>query len=103
MQFLQNRVFRSSCSTRPLTGPTVNERPAEYKIWSTEQMEQACGEVTKGTLYVCTPSCRGIHGSYKYTIGQSYWQDSSHSGPARYLSDEEEAELVHFLVGSAQI
>ena len=28
-------------------------------------------------------------------------KETSHSGPTRYLSDEEEAELVHFLTGSA--
>ena len=28
-------------------------------------------------------------------------KETSHSGPTRYLSDEEEAELVHFWTGSA--
>ena len=29
--------------------------------------------------------------------------EGSHSGASRYLTDEEEAELVHFLVGSASV
>ena len=30
-------------------------------------------------------------------------REGSHSGPSRYLTDEEEAELVYFLVGSANV
>ena len=97
---LRNRVFRTSRST---TGP-VRERPHEYGTWDTGKMEKACREVQEGTLSIrraaeayCIPKST----LSDHVTGQV--KDGAHSGPSRYLSDEEEAEMVHFLVGSANV
>ena len=69
-----------------------------------QQMVQALADVKAGTLSV-------RRAAEAYDIPRSTLSDrvtgrvneASHSGPSRYLSDEEEAELVHFLAGSASM
>ena len=61
-------------------------------------MKLACRDVKEGTLSV-------RRAAETYNIPKSTLSDrvtgkvkeKSHSGPTRYLSDEEEAELVHFV------
>lgn len=100
---LRNQVFRSSkSSVVPRTDLT--QRPAEYKSWSKDSLDMACQEVKEGKL-----SIRRAAESYqipKSTLSDHVSgrvREGSHSGPSRYLTDEEEAELVYFLVGSANV
>ena len=64
----------------------------------------ACQEVREGRL-----SIRRVADTYqipKSTLSDRVSgrvREGSHSGPSRYLADEEEAELVYFLVGSANV
>ena len=92
---LQGRVFRSS---KLISASSVTARPLEYKAWDKESMEIACKEVHAGQLSIrraaeafsVPRSTLGDHVSGRVIEG-------AHSGPSRYLTDEEEAELVHFL------
>ena len=67
-------------------------------------MNKACCDVRQGRLSI-------RRAAESYQVPRSTLSDrvtgrvseGSHSGPSRYLSDEEEAELVHFLVGSASV
>ena len=98
---LQGRVFRSS---KLISASSVTARPLEYKAWDKESMEIACKEVHAGRLSIrraaeafsVPRSTLGDHVSGRVIEG-------AHSGPSRYLTDEEEAELVHFLIGSAKV
>ena len=100
---LRNRVFRSSNSS-VVSDPALTQRPAEYKLWTKDSLDIACQEVKEGRL-----SIRRAAESYqipKSTLADHVSgrvREGSHSGPSRYLSDEEEAELVYFLVGSANV
>ena len=66
-------------------------------MWDRELMEMACREVQEGRLsirraleaYQVPRSTLSDHVTGKVSEG-------SHSGPTRYLTDEEEAELVNF-------
>ena len=99
----QNRVFRSSKSS-VTHGPALTQRPAEYKSWNKDSLDMACQEVREGRL-----SIRRAADTYqipKSTLSDRVSgrvREGSHSGPSRYLTDEEEAELVYFLVGSANV
>ena len=98
---LKNRVFRS---TTLIVAPLVTERPIEYRTWDRDSMEMACREVREGRL-----SIRRAAESFsvpRSTLGDRVSGkvcEGSHSGPTRYLTDEEEAELVHFLVESSKV
>ena len=101
---LRNRVFRSTGSTALSSCSGVTQRPPEYKTWDKDSMDKACRDVREGRL-----SIRRAAESYqvpKSTLSDHVTgrvSEGSHSGPSRYLTDEEEAELVHFLVGSANV
>ena len=80
------------------------ERPQFYKQYTSEQMEHAYKAYLKGDS-----SVRRI--AEEYGIPKSTLQDrisgkvlpGSKSGKKRYLDDDEEKELVDFLIGCARI
>ena len=79
------------------------ERPPRYKQWG-EQLGNAFKEVKEGRLSV-------QRAAELYNVPKSTLSDrvsgrvefGSHSGPARYLTDEEEEELVNFICGCASM
>ena len=77
--------------------PVSSERPPSYKAWDEERLMRAYTAVKENKM-----SCR--QAAICYDIPKSTLSDrvsgrvtfGSHSGPKRYLSDEEETHLVYF-------
>lgn len=99
---LAQRVKYNSRQKRTVpvpAAPTV--RPLSYKAWTEEQMSHAYEAYQNGTL-----SVHPIAEEYHYGVPESTLQDrvSGHvlpgtkSGKKRYLGDDEEKELVNFLM-----
>ena len=89
---------KMACSAKPHA-----TRPIQYKNWSSKDLELSCKAVSIGL------SIR--RAAEEYQIPKSTIQDhvsgkvvsSANSGQQKYLTDEEEEELVEFLLGSAKI
>lgn len=99
---LCGRVFRS---IQPGTVPLLNERayrPCKYKLWDADKLERACADVQKGLSLRRAELEYGIPKStiYDYASGNHMIGSSGHR---RYLSNEEELELVKFLIGCADV
>ena len=98
----RERTFRARSAT-PVYNDSL-ERPPTYKHWSDEAMRSAHTAVMDNEL---SPK----EAADRYGIPYSTLRDrvsgrvcfGSHSGPKRYLDDNEEAELVTFLSGAASI
>ena len=98
----RERTFRARSATPVYNDPL--ERPPTYKHWSDEAMRSAYTAVMDNEL---SPK----EAADRYGIPYSTLRDrvsgrvrfGSHSGPKRYLDDDEEAELVTFLSGAASI
>ena len=79
-------------------------RPSKFKLWTEEAMKKAYNSVMAGGESV-------RKAAEKYGVPKSTLQDrlsgrtafGARSGPPRYLSDDEEEELVQFLMRSARI
>ena len=79
-------------------------RPKQYKNWDEERLHRACEAVQKEHM-----SIRKAADAYR--VPKSTLQDrvsgkvafGATSGPSKYLTEEEEDELVNFLVGSASV
>ena len=96
MTSLKGRVLKAK-TTNETRFTFVSERPLKYKTWNTEQLQNACKAVKEGM------STR--HAAEEFQVPRSTIQDhvsGSRSG-RKYLDDEEEKELVDFLLGSAKI
>ncbi len=99
---VKDRVFHSSKSFTK-TVEILHIRPSVHKKWKSEHLLLACQAVQNGL------SIR--RASEEYQIPKSTIQDhisgkvamNSKSGPAKYLTDLEEAELVQFLEKCADI
>ena len=103
---LKDRVIRSSRESSTFSCPLVADRPATYKKWANhrDKISLALSEIQEGRLSVRRAA--EAYGIPKSTLSDRLTgrvNSSSHSGPSRYLSDEEEAELVHFLAGAASM
>ena len=76
------------------------ERPPRYKEWGEEQLQRAYQDVKEGRLSI-------RRAAELYSVPKSTLSDrvsgrvqfGSDSGPARYLTDEDEEELANFLCG----
>ena len=82
----------------------MSERPSTYKLWTDEKLRKAYEEVNGGHLSVRRAA--ELYGVPKSTLTDRVTvrvDFGSHSGPARYLSDAEEEELVSFLCGAARL
>ena len=98
----RGRVFRSSRQPSAKLHVPI-ERPPRYKQWGEEQLAKAFKEVKEGRLSV-------RRAAELYNVPKSTLSDrvsgrvefGSHSGPACYLTDEEE-ELVNFICGCASM
>ena len=100
---LRGRVFRSSLQPS-LKLYVQTERPPRYKQWREDALVKAYNEVKEGRLSV-------RRAAELYNIPKSTLSDrvsgrvefGSHSGPARYLTDQEEEELANFICGCASM
>ena len=98
---LRERVLKAASPTASLV--FTSGRPHHYKEWSTEQLTLACKAVARGT------SIR--RAAEEYNIPRSTLQDRVYgrvpdgklSGPPRYLTNDEENELVEFICMCAKI
>ena len=102
---LKERVFRTARKypTAPFTCQSHINRPDKYKFWTEYQMQQALDAVQRGW------SIR--RASEEYDVPRSTLGDracgrvlpGAVSGPPKYLTTNEEEELVRFLLGCASI
>ena len=101
----RDRTFRSATISPPRSFPltTIPSRPPVYKEYCEEQICRTYKAVQEGA------SVR--HAAEQYGIPRSTLSDritgkvkfGAHSGPERYLSSEEEKELVSFICQSARM
>ena len=102
---LSERTFRSRRSKlSSALSFSVSERPSTYKLWTDEKLRKAYEEVNGGHLSVRRAA--ELYGVPKSTLSDRVTgrvEFGSHSGPARYLSNAEEEELVSFLCGAARL
>ena len=90
-------------SMRPKTFVSL-ERPSSYKTWDEQNLMMAYKAVKEKKMSV-------RQAAICYNIPKSTLSDrvsgrvafGSHSGPTRYLTDEEETQLVHFLCRAASL
>ena len=79
-------------------------RPISYKAWDDDDMERALQEVYSGSMTVTRAALE--YGISRSTLGDrasGRVVPGSKSGAPTYLSPVEEEELVHFLIGGAEI
>ena len=93
---LKDRVIRSSRESSTFSCPLVADRPATYKKWANhpDKISLALSGIQEGRLSVRRAA--EAYGIPKSTLSDRLTgrvNSSSHSGPSRYLSDEE-AELA---------
>ena len=100
---LSRRVYSSKPSARINPQPEAHLRPPRYKQWTEEQMSEAYHAVESGV---------SIHRvAEEYKVPRSTLADrvsgkvllGAKGGKKRYLEDEEEDELVRFLIKCANI
>lgn len=96
---IQKRIARSGATSVP-----EQSRLSTRKVWNEEIMERAVKDVTEGTLSV-------RRAALEYSVPRSTLHDrisgkvcaGAVSGASRYLDNEEEDELVEFLLGCAEV
>ena len=101
---LKERILHIPTQPHPYGYACVRGRPQSYKDWHRSQLEQACNAVMRDAL----PMRRAAE---LFSIPRSTLHDhisgrvpqGSSSGPPKYLSTEEEEELVQFLQTCAEI
>ena len=99
---LSGCVFKSSTVSFTHSGTTVSTRPLKYREYTQSHLEQACKAVREGL------SVR--RAAEEYQIPKSTIQDhisgkvlSGSKSGQRYLSEQEEEELVTFILEAAKI
>ena len=102
---LRDRVFRSqsaACSASLIS--QSYSRPAKYKPWDDDCMQKALQAVKLDGASVRRAAME--YGVPKSTLGDRVSGRVTHgvvSGPPKYLNDEEEEELVRFILGCASV
>lgn len=79
------------------------KRPHQYKLWDSDKLDRACTDVKKGSLSIRRAELEyGIPRStiHDYVSGNRMLGQPGHR---RYLSNEEESELVRFLIGCSNV
>ena len=99
---LSGHVFKSSTASFTHSGTTVSTRPLKYREYTQSHLEQACKAVREGL------SVR--RAAEEYQIPKSTIEDhisgkvlSGSKSGQRYLSEQEEEELVTFILEAAKI
>lgn len=99
---LKDRVLKSSNLSVPLV--SLSRRPDTYKHWTDMQIDKALDAVRKKSFTVRRAAEEfGVPKSTLHDRISGRVQVGGHSGPSKYLSDEEEDELEEFLVGAAAV
>jgi len=107
---LKERILRASAVqghtgvANPLLLPQPTSRPSKYKAWSDASLHEAVTAVQQQKLSI-------RRAAMEFEIPKSTIHDrisgkvpfGSTSGPERYLTDQEECELVNFLTGCASV
>lgn len=103
MTALSDRVFKTVHPGVPLYKEGAGKRPHQYKLWDSEKLERACADVRKGSSSIRRAELEyGIPRStiHDYVSGNHIIGQPGHR---RYLSNEEESELVKFLIGCSNL
>ena len=101
---LYGRVSRSKEFTKKTLQNRESIRPISYKNWDDATMEKALEEVSSRSMTIRRAAEE--YGVPRSTLGDrasGRVVPGTKSGAPTYLSPEEEEELVHFLIGSAEI
>ncbi len=103
MLSFRERIFRSSMAHQD-HHITAQSRPSQYRNWSEDSMRRAYIAVMEKQMSIRQAAetfsvpkstlCDRVSGKTKF---------GSHSGPERYLSDEEEDQLVRFILGASSM
>ena len=101
---LKERIFCSSQSSQPIIATTSSCRPSKYKTWNEDRLHLAYQSYQRKEF-----SLR--QAAEAYEVPKSTLHDritgkvpfNKKSGPAKYLTDAEEAELVNFIVECAKV
>ena len=102
---LKERIFYSR-TKKAATVCEVNSknRPPSYKHWDLKTVSTACSAIRNGTL--SQRRAAEEYGIPRSTLGDYYRGSTlpgAKSGPNKYLSDAEEAELTRFLIRCASV
>ena len=101
---LKDRVFRSSSSSPARTFITTGaSRPTKYKDWTESKLQRAFWSVQNGLSIRRAAEAHGVPRSTLQDRISGRVPFGVKSGPPKYLSDEEEAELVCFLSGCVAV
>ena len=103
MLSLKERTFRYPLVESRATAALVG-RPSRLKLWDEDCMKKAYETVMSKQLSI-------RRAAETYSVQKSTLADrvsghvkfGSHSGPERYLDDEEESQLVRFIIGSSKM
>lgn len=99
---LKDRVLKSSNLSVSLV--SLSRCPDTYKHWTDVQIDKALDAVRKKRFTVRRAAEEfGVPKSTLHDRISGRVQVGGHSGPSKYLSDEEEDELEEFLVGAAAV
>lgn len=104
---LKERVFRTSSLSKlsvqpPLLLPAA--RPSCYKLYSELHLQKAYESVRDGSLSIRRAAEEfGVPRSTLHDHTSGHVLPGAVSGPKRHQTNEEEEELVHFLLGCASI
>ena len=104
---LQSRVARSRSKASldvPFAAFPASQRPPSYRGYGTLSMDKACEAVQAGKMSIRMAA-------EQYGVPKSTLHDkvagkapmNTKSGSKTYLTDEEEASLVEFLIGCASV
>ena len=87
----------------PKIPPSVlgrRNRPLEYRCYSEINVTESFEAIKKGLSFCKAEKEFGVPSSTLHDHASSHVAPGAHSGPPKYLSDNEEKELVDFLLGS---
>jgi transposase len=105
MLSLRDRIYRSSTlsPSSPVSSTSISTRYPIYKRYNEDQLIRAYEAVNDGASIRAAAEQYGVPRSTLSDYVSGKIPFGKRSGPERYLSDEEEKELVHFICQSAKM
>ena len=102
---LKDRVLRSRTCAVSLSTSVLSfrGRPSSYKSYSSQQLSLAIAAVAKGMTVRRAAEEFNVPRSTLHDRISGRVELGARSGPERYLGDQEEEQLVEFLVNCAKI
>ena len=100
---ISQRTYRSRLPGIPPSVPGSHNRPLEYRCYSETNIAKACDAVKEGLSFRRTQKEFGVPSSTLHDHVSGRVAPGARSGPSKYLSDNEEKELVNFLIGCSRI